>query len=266
MLPGYAFIKTHKVGGTTVMRMLQRTLLETQNTTRCDDNNQTVKVMRPPPRGCRACLTHASHWQIAGVLRFPNLASAQKAILKVCPFWVPARHVHTMIMLREPVDGLHSRYHYERSSGWCRRTAAALGLRGCASDKYAFAEWPFVSPRELVARQLFSKPQSWNHAETVVTLGGHGGVPNALRVLKNIEVVGLTHRFNDTLRVLSASWSLPAHVLWKHLGHANMGTSRSILNTSVARAMRKQSLWIQREQILYDYASTRLTKTLNELG
>ena len=219
MLPGYAFIKTFKVGGTTVTSMLQRTLRETQNTTRCDDNNQTTKVMRPPPPGCRACLTHISHRQIAAALCLPKLPAAQAAVRKMCPFWVPGRHVHTMVMLREPVDRLHSRYHYERSSGWCRKKATALGLSGCASDHYAFAKWAFVSPVELGARRLYSAPRYFNHAETVVTLGGRGGVVQALRVLKKIEVVGLTHRFNETLRALSIYWGLPLFVLKRQFAH-----------------------------------------------
>jgi hypothetical protein len=265
MLPAYAFIKTHKVGGTTAMLMLERTLLETQNVTRCDDNNQTVSVMRPPPPGCRACLTHASARQIADMLRSPNPVSTQQAILKVCPFWVPSRRVHTMIMLRKPVDRLHSRYHYERFTGKCRKQATARGLRGCASDHYTFVKWAFVSPMELEARQLLSRPRRWNLAETVVTLGGNGGVPTALRVLENIEVVGLTHRFNDTLRVLSSSWGLPVRVLQKHFGHSRRGTYGLVLNRSVALAVRKNSPLIQKEQVLYNYASRRLTKQVQEL-
>lgn len=265
MLPAYAFIKTYKVGGTTAMEMLERTLLETQNVTRCDDNNKTVSVMRPPPPGCRACLTHASRRQIASLLRSPNLVSTQQAILKVCPFWVPSRRVHTMIMLRNPVDRLYSRYHWERSTGKCRKQAASRGLRGCASDHYAFVKWAFASPVELQAQQLFSRPPSWNLAETVVTLGGNGGVPTALRVLNTIEVVGLTHRFDDTARVLSSSWGLPLHVLRKHLGHSLKGAYGLAPNKSFAFALCKQSLLLQKEQVLYNYASMRLTKQLREL-
>jgi len=265
MLPGYAFIKTHKVGGTTVARMLHRTLNETQNATRCDDNNHSVHFVRKPPPGCRACLTHASFKQIANVLREPILDTFQTAVLKVCPFWATARPLHTMIMIREPVDHVYSRYHYEQSEGWCRRKAANLGFRGCASDQLPFLEWAFASPAKLTGHRLFRNPPYAIFAETVVTLGGNGGVRAALRVLRKIEVVGITDRLDDTLRVLSDSWGLPLHVLKRNCVHANKGKSRAPLNASVASAMRAHSHWLQQEQQLYDYASIRLTKRLKGL-
>lgn len=263
MLPAYAFIKTHKVGGTTVMRMLRSTLRETQNATLCDNSSQTTRVLSPFPRGCRACLTHGSYRQIADALRLPGLEAPQEAVRKMCPFWVPGRHVHTMVMLRDPVDKLYSRYHYERSNGWCRKRAAALGLSGCASDHYAFVKWTFVSPMELQARRLYKTSDDVLHAETVMTLGGRdGGVVQALQVLKKIEVVGLTHRFNETLCALSISWGLPLILLKQELSHANKGTPRPPLNSSVSLALRKQGYWLQQEQVLYNYASKRLTQTM----
>jgi hypothetical protein len=265
MLPGYAFIKTHKVGGTTVSRMLHRTLNETQNATRCDDENHSVRFVLKPSPGCRACLTHASFRQIANALRAPNLHTSRTAVSKVCPFWTTAQPLHTMIMIREPVDHVYSRYHYEQSEGWCRRKAANMGFRGCASDHLPFLEWAFASPTRLTGHRLFRNPQYAIFAETVVTLGGKGGVREALRVLDKIGVVGLTHRFNDTLRALSSSWGLPLHVLQKHCVHANRGKPRSPLNASVASAMRAQSYWLQQEQVLYNYASRRLTKQVQEL-
>ena len=266
MLPGYAFIKTHKVGGTTVARMLHRTLNETQNATRCDDNNHSVHFVRKPPPGCRACLTHASFRQIANALRDPNLRTYQTAVSNVCPFWTTAQPLHTMIMIREPVDHVYSRYHYEQSEGWCRRKAANMGFRGCASDHLPFLEWAFASSTKLTGHRLFRNPQHAIFAETVVTLGGKGGVREALRVLDKIEVVGITDRLDDTLRVLSVSWGLPMHVLKRNCVHANRGRPRNPLNASVASAIRARSYWLQQEQQLYDHASSRLTKRLSALG
>jgi hypothetical protein len=265
MLPGYAFIKTHKVGGTTVAKMLHRTLNETQNATRCDDNNQSVHFVFKPTPGCRACLTHASSMQIANALRAPNLHTSRTAVSQVCPFWTTAQPLHTMIMIREPVDHVYSRYHYEQSDGWCRRKAANLGFRGCASDQLPFLEWALASPTRLTGHKLFRNPHHAIFAETVVTLGGKGGVHEALRVLDKIEVVGITDRLDDTLRVLSVSWGLPLHVLKKHCGHARRGKPRSPLNASVAYAMHARSYWLRQEQRLYDYASSRLTKRLRAL-
>lgn len=265
MLPGYAFIKTHKVGGTTVARMLLHTLREEQNTTRCDDYNQSVHFVLKPPPGCRACLTHASQMPISNALRFPKSVIAQEAVHKVCPFWMTARPLHTMIMLREPVDRVHARYHYERSNGWCRRKAANLGFRGCASDHLSFLQWAFASSAKLTDQRLFRNPPHAIFAETVVTLGGKGSVREAMQILGKIEVVGLTHRFNDTLRVLSNAWGLSLDALKRHCGHANRGKSRTPLNASVASAMRGQSYWLRQEQQLYNYASSRLTKQLAAL-
>ena len=261
MLPGYAFIKTYKVGSTTVKKMLERTLRETQNTTRCDDNTHKAgSAMRPPPPGCRACVTHASYTPIANALHFPKSLAAQQAARKVCPFWVPTRRIHTMIMIREPVDRAYARYHFERSDGWCRKKAAELDMRGCASDNYTFVGWAFASQAQLAASGLYRNPQHVIFSETVVMLGGRGGVADALRVLKKIEVVGLTHRFNDTLCALASSWGLPLPILRKHLTHARKGTPRVPLNDSFLLAMRKRSHWLQQERVLYDYASQRLTR------
>ena len=266
MLPGYAFIKTHKVGGTTITGMLERTLRETQNATPCDNyTKETRRVVHPPPPGCSACLTHASYRLISNALHFPKSDASQAAVRKVCPFWVPGRRIHTMIMLREPVDRAYARYHFERSDGWCRRKAAALGMRGCASDHYAFFDWALVPQDQLKALSLHRSVQRMMLSETVAILGGKGSVADALRVLARIEVVGLTHRFNDTLRVLSTSWGLPLPVLEKHLTHANAGTPRPPLNASFLRAMRRQSHWLQQEWVLYDYAERRLTQNLKHL-
>lgn len=260
MLPAYAFIKTHKVGGTTVTQMLRSALAETKNATLCDRPHQSTQATRGPPAECRACLTHVSYKQIAVALRSPTLPAAQSVVQRVCPFWVAGRRVHTMIMLREPVDRVYSRYYYELSDGWCRRKANALGLQGCASDNYTFIDWAFAPTAELVARRLFRQSPPDMFAETVQTLGASEGVKKALRVLKSIEVVGITSRFNETLRVLSSTWGLPERSLRAHFIHKNQGVKPTdTLNTSCVLSMRTRSYWLRAEYTLYEYAFQHLT-------
>lgn len=264
MLPGYAFLKTHKVGGTTVMYLLRNTLLHVYNTTQCDYFNKYISNIPPDPTktpGCRICAGHDSYRQIAASIRSPSSLIAQNAVRKVCPFWVPERRIHTMIMLREPMDRLYARYHYERDDGWCRRTSKALmpEIRGCASDYYQFVDWALVSDAETTRQRVYRSKRMILHAETVFTLGGKGGVSEALRVLKLIHVVGLTSRFNDTLRVLSAVWGLPLHLLKQYSGNVNAHTqSRPALNTSFKFDIIAQSIPLQQEYLLYKYASQRL--------
>lgn len=264
MLPGYAFIKTHKVGGTTVMYLLKNTLSYVHNTTQCDYFNKRISNITPDPTktpGCRVCAGHDSYRQIAASIRSPLSLIAQRAVRKICPFWVPERRINTMIMLRDPVDRLYARYHYERADGWCRRTSKRLlrRTRGCASDHYQFVEWALLSDAKITNQRLYRSNQILLHAETVVTLGGKGGVTEALRVLKLIHVVGLTSRFNDTLRMLSVTWGLPLHVLKQHLKNLNAHTqSRPAINTSFKFDMLAQSLPLQHEYLLYKYASHRL--------
>ena len=286
MLPGYAFIKTHKVGGTTMMYMLRDTLSKVNNATQCDyrvkvDNITDPFILQPElptptstsspctrvkivlsiPIGCRICANHDSYRQIAALVRSPSSLIAQSAVRKVCPFWVPERRIHTMIMLREPVDRLYARYHYELDEGWCRRTSEKLmpAIRGCASDYYQFVEWALLSDAEIARQRLYRSKRVLLHAETVSTLGGVGGVMQALRVLKLIHVVGVTERFNATLRVLSVTWGLPLHLLEQNLGHANGHTlSRPALNASFKLDMLAQSIPLQQEDLLYKYALQRL--------
>ena len=105
MKDGYVFIKTHKVGGTSVTQMLSRTLEETNNVTQCDYPNRSSAN---PLLGCRSCLAEPSRGRVTAAFRAPHLLAAQNAVQKVCPFWVPGRRLHTMIMLREPVDRLYA--------------------------------------------------------------------------------------------------------------------------------------------------------------
>ena len=153
MLPGYAFIKTHKVGGTTVMYLLRNTLSHVHNTTQCDYFNKYISNIPPDPTktpGCRICAGHDSYRQIAASIRSPSSLIAQNAVRKVCPFWVPERRIHTMIMLREPVDrlyaalrgaaaqrahrddGLHLRAHRRQGVGRAAAAARAHHPRGRA--------------------------------------------------------------------------------------------------------------------------------------
>ena len=259
MKDGYVFIKTHKVGGTSVTQMLSRTLEEANNVTQCDYPNRSSAN---PLLGCRSCLDEPSRGRVAAAFRAPHLLAAQSAVQKVCPFWVPGRRLHTMIMLREPVDRLYARYYYQLSDGWCRRKAATLGMQGCASDHYGFVDWALAPSPDLVEQGLFRPESHALHAETVHALGGSLGVAGALRVLKRIEVVGVTSRFNETLAVLSFMWGLPMRSLNANLEHLNKHTKpRDSLNSSFILNMLALSHGLRAEHILYDYASERLTLT-----
>lgn len=253
MLPGYAFIKTHKVGGTTVTQLLQRALPEAKNATQCD--NRVVN----PAHTCRACLTHTTHVHIARALRELDSERAQRAVRGNCPFWVPGRRVLSMIMVREPVDKVYAQYHYELDNGWCRVRADGLGLNGCASDHMSFVDWLLASSTVLKQRGLLRTNSLPLHAETVHVLGGEAGYPEALRVLKTITVVGVTARFNDTLLALARGWGIPLHVLKKHYIPRNVHTNaRDSLNQSLKARLLARSRFLKQEDKLHQYALNRL--------
>jgi len=253
MLPGYVFIKTHKVGGTTVEKLLQRALPETKNATPCDD----LAVSRAPT--CRACLTHTTYVHIVRAIRDPSSKQAQSDAYRICPFWVPERRVLTMIMLREPVDRAYSHYHYERDSGWCRTRADGLGLNGCASDRLSFADWIIAPSTSLRERRLLRANQFPLLAETVHVLGGAIGYFESLRVLKTITVVGVTDRFNDTLTALARGWDIPLGALKKHSVPRLVHTKpRDELNHSYKAHLEAHNRFLHLENKLYRYALKRL--------
>jgi len=253
MLPGYAFIKTHKVGGTTVEMLLQRALPEAKNATPCDD----LAVSQAPT--CRACLTHTTYVHIVRAIRDPMSKLAQRAAYRICPFWVPERRVLSMIMLREPVDRAYSHYHYERENGWCRTRADGLGLNGCASDHLPFADWLMAPSTSLRQRKLLRGNPLPLLAETVHVLGGEMGYFESLRVLKSITVVGVTNRFNDTLTALARGWDIPLHVLEKHYVSRNVHTKpRDPLNDSFKVHLEARNHFLHLENKLYRYAMRRL--------
>jgi hypothetical protein len=253
MLPGYAFIKTHKVGGTTVEKLLQRALPEAKNVTQCDSRDPSRE------RTCRSCLTHTTYVPIARAIRDPASKQAQSVVRSTCPFWVPGRRVLSMIMLREPVDRAYSHYHFERDSGWCRTRADGLGLNGCASDHLPFADWLMAPSTSLRERRLLRAYPLPLLAETVHVLGGEMGFFTSLRVLKTITVVGVTDRFNDTLTALARGWDIPLGALKKHSVPRLVHTKpRDELNHSYKAHLEAHNRFLHLENKLYQYAVRRL--------
>ena len=253
MLPGYVFIKTHKVGGTTVEKLLQRALPEAKNATQCDGRNQS-RVST-----CRSCLTHSTYVNMVRAIRNPTSTLAQSDVRSVCPFWVPERPVRTMIMVRQPVDKAYSHYHYERDNGWCRSRADGLGLDGCASDRLPFVDWLMAPSASLSQKRLLRAPPLPLLAETVHVLGGNAGYWEALRMLKAITVVGVADRFNDTLTAVAKGWDVPLDVLRKHYVFRNVHkTPRDELNQSFKAYLVAYNRFLQLENRLYQYALRRL--------
>lgn len=253
MLPGYAFIKSHKVAGTTVQMLLQSALPEAKNASQCDGRNVSQAL------ACRSCLTHSTCVDIVRALRDPASTLAQRAVRSACPFWVPERQVRTIIMLRQPVDKAYSHYHYERDNGWCRSRADGLGLHGCASDHMSFVDWLMAPSTSLRQRKLLRGNPLPLLAETVHLLGGAAGYWEALRVLKAITVVGVADRFNDTLEALARGWDIPLDALRKHHVPRNVhATPRNELNQSFKAHLVMRNRFLQLENRLYQYALRRL--------
>ena len=98
---GYVFLKTHKVAGTSLTKMLRSALHAHLGTAavQCDtDSNRTDAL--PPPEGCRACLGHRGLMGVAAALRFPTVAREQCRARALCPFWTPGLHIRIHYLLR----------------------------------------------------------------------------------------------------------------------------------------------------------------------
>ena len=186
MEAGYVFLKTHKTASLSVYHMLNAVLATTHGVRQCDPRHEHSATAVPNPPvvlnppvvpnpsiGCRSCLSHDSLRPVALAVRAPRVVGAHCVAQQVCPFWVPNRHVYTLIVLRNPIDRAESRYHYERAQGWCRKHAAAHGAdAGCASDHLAFDAWCLLSDEVMSRRRLFRVSQDQLLAETTWLLGG----------------------------------------------------------------------------------------------
>lgn len=265
----FVFLKTHKVAGTAVMQMLTRVLRETRNLAQCDSTSVVVAnghtSVRLPgatsPVDCGACLDHVSRLPVSAAIRMPSSATAQCSARAVCPFWIPNARVRILVLLREPVERAHARYHYERANGWCRVRAVQEALT-CASDALGFVQWALRSDTEILSLGLWRSTQKHFLAETVHVLGG-GHAQVALALLARLDVVGVTERLQDTLVVLAKTWQLPLARLQGHLKHVNTRVvPRPQLNHSLVVWLRSQNGHLQQEEVLFAYAQERLTRDL----
>lgn len=276
MEAGYVFLKTHKTASLSVYHMLNAVLATTHGVRQCDPRHEHSATAVPNPPvvlnppvvpnpsiGCRSCLSHDSLRPVALAVRAPRVVGAHCVAQQVCPFWVPNRHVYTLIVLRNPIDRAESRYHYERAQGWCRKHAAAHGAdAGCASDHLAFDAWCLLSDEVMSRRRLFRVSQDQLLAETTWLLGGNDEA-QARRVLGRIDVVGVTERLPETLRVLAGRWHLPEHELRAQLGHYHQRAApRAALNASHRHWLLNRSVLLQRETRLHALANALLTRAL----
>lgn len=260
---GYVFLKTHKVAGTSLTKMLRSALQAHLGTSvpQCDTDSNRTDVP-PPPAGCRACLGHRGLMGVAAALRFPTAVREQCRARALCPFWAPGLHIRTLAILREPVQRALSRYQYQRNRGWCQRRAAQLGAR-CAADHLPFVDWSFFSDAEMARRRLFRPSQSLQLAESVEVFGG-GDVRAAKRFMDQMDVVGLTDRLRETLVVLARVWGLPLALLHRHLGHHNANPTPTVVANATFKAwMLRQSRLLQQEHLLYIHAQGLLSRALH---
>ena len=221
----YLYLKTHKIGGTTIATMLTRALHE-QGVATCDG---------PAPANgtCAACLWHETLREIGVYARNVYAARGVHArgahsgrrclpLVRAPPIAI----VRTALVMREPIDRMWAMYHYTRDNGWCQRRTAARN-RTCAADVLPFLEWAKPTDREIVASRLERQDKVRITCETTATLSGMLGEPAlkiAMRVLRGLTVVGVTERLDDFVILLAKEWRLPLPLLAKHYGHANAHT------------------------------------------
>lgn len=247
MLSGnvYLYLKTHKVGGTSISTMLTHALRE-QGVATCDGP-------RPSNGTCAACLWHETRSEIGaythGVRRgryCPPLARA-----------LPVTTVRTALVMREPVDRMWAMYHYARDNGWCQRRAAARN-RTCAADVLPFREWATPTDQQIEARRLERQHKTRIVCETMATLGGVGeaGLRVAMRALPSLTVVGVTERLDDFVILLAEGWQLPLTLLARHYGHANAHTvPRAAVSDADRAALLASNRMLVHEQRLYQEAA-----------
>ena len=263
-MPYYLYLKTHKVGGTSVAQMLAHALLE-QRVAPCDARwiaNVTRAGLAAQP--CAACLWHEALKEIGlwartlGAINVP-LARHCAPLAHVLP--VPS--VRTAIVLRDPVERAWAHYHYVSANGWCRRQARALGRRACAADELGFLDWVRLTDPAIRARNLSRSRKGHITGEATLVLGGSGdeaGLKAATRALRALTVVGITERMDEFVVMLAKGWDLPLPLLARHYRVANARThQRADLATSDRGELLGTCPLLRREYRLYREAA-RLVK------
>jgi hypothetical protein len=247
MLSGnlYLYLKTHKVGGTSISTMLTRALRE-QGVATCDGPH-------PSNGTCAACLWHETRSEIGaythGVRRgryCPPLARA-----------LPMITVRTALVMREPIDRMWAMYHYARDDGWCQRRAKVRN-RTCAAEVLPFRTWATPTDQQMKTRRLERPHQTRIVCETMATLGGLGeAAPRvALRALRGLTVVGVTERLDDFVILLAEGWQLPLPLLARHYGHTNAHTvPRAAVSDRDRATLLASNPMLNHEQQLYKEAT-----------
>jgi len=213
------FVKFHKVGGTTFMRLINRAF---NTTTELCANSCGAEC----PRGetTSLCTGHASlkatsrvlrnAWSLQHAASLPaeeRRARQHAALLKSGAKWLrPCRggaapHVglRTATLLRDPAERLRSKYYFQRNTSRCSRNLGDL----CAATRMTFLEWMTAREKHGADDKVGTDLQAC--CEYVTRLGG-GSVDLAVRTLQSqFDVVGVTERYEEAVLMLGDALELP---------------------------------------------------------
>ena len=279
----YGFLKTHKVGGTTIEQALGHTLLDV-GVAPCgaqwDEHAASATTMRPRQR-CAACLGHKdlpalaawAHAQLLGnatttTTRASALARAWGACEALRPTAAfrppPPPNVRLATVLRDPVERAYAQYWFSRDDQWCVARATAHNAT-CAAFVLDFRDWVTLPERELAAHRIYRQQETRIHGETLALLGG-GDLRVATRVLRALHVVGVTERMDDFMVLLAVGWGLPLPLLAKRYEWRNAHvTPRAPLSRADRNALLAASAPMRAERALHAEAGALQASALGRV-
>jgi len=178
-LPSLLFVKFHKVGGTSIMDLMENKFAQHN---KCDGHICSLTAAR----AMRNATTRSNYDE--------KLQSDPKT-----PWVPPGSDLKVFTVLRDPSERLRSKYYFQRS-GWCGRKYGDV----CPAVRLSFMEWmkyekdpndPNI-PQDMGSMDAAHEQQAC--CEYTKTLGD-GDLSTALRSLKFFDVVGITERMDETV-------------------------------------------------------------------
>ena len=261
--------KLHKVGGSSMSEALSAAKWVNQSAL---------------PNPAIHCLGHATSLGLMDLFRSLPVLEAPKeqrihalrqlddprGALVRCPLPDDGRPLLTVVVLRDPVERLVSKYYYEQGIPMCIHVRNSS--QPCAADVLPLTEWARLNSMHA---RWDSAAASWTAVdqhggiacEPLEVLGGKGcseaGLQTARRIMKAIDVVAITELMDVSARLIERKLGLVEKSLV--IAHGNSNEDKPNV-TRKTRETLAQLPSVQLERKLYEEAQSRFRFELRAAG
>jgi len=295
----FLFFKFHKVGGTTVTNTLRPVLMRRKHVLPSVHDTQEGRSVVAPGGTASAslCMDHASSLPMLSLFAKKSVLqagrntrvelmyqAAPKLLEQTCPL-VRGLPLFTGVVLRDPVQRILSKYHFQRAS-WCARESSKFGLE-CAASALPLSVWLNVSTTAAVTtrdptllKQLALQNDSLlrvnqevlleKQCEPLARLGSATSCADPLALerakttLSAIDVVGISEQMAATLALLERRFALPYGVLANFTSYL-VNCNRPNISLTEHKQINSHPA-VRAERRLYKYALHRFALAVRHEG